>query len=348
MIRPAAISIVTVAVAAMPLAAQQPERHTLAGPRVGVYNLAGQVTIEPGDGPDVVVEVTRGGREAKRLGIVAREGRERRNLMINYPEDDIVYPPMGRGSTGGFTLDGRGGGWGEYTQGQRRRISIRGRGDGLEAWADLRIMVPAGRAVTIYLAVGEALVRNVDGEIAIDVGSADVRAEQTKGLLHVDTGSGNVEVNGATGTVSLETGSGDVTATGFSGTKFEAETGSGNIKVSAIAASTVEANTGSGDINMSRAKAASLELETGSGNIDLMLEADVEQLEVETGSGDVTLRMPDTVGGELRVDTGSGDIEVDFPITLIRRRESMLLATIGDGKGAIRVSTGSGNVLVRR
>ena len=50
------------------LAAQQPERVVLQGRDVAIYNLAGRLRVEGGSGDRVVVEVTRGGRDAGRLG----------------------------------------------------------------------------------------------------------------------------------------------------------------------------------------------------------------------------------------------------------------------------------------
>ncbi|HYR97595.1 MAG TPA: hypothetical protein VEO58_01180, partial [Gemmatimonadales bacterium] len=50
-------------------ARQQPERRTLAGDRVAIYNLAGVMHLDRGTGSDVVVELTRGGRDAGKLQI---------------------------------------------------------------------------------------------------------------------------------------------------------------------------------------------------------------------------------------------------------------------------------------
>ena len=49
------------------LAAQQPERITLDGREVAIYNLVGKLRVEGGTGDRVVVEVIRGGKDAGRL-----------------------------------------------------------------------------------------------------------------------------------------------------------------------------------------------------------------------------------------------------------------------------------------
>lgn len=201
------------------LVAQQAERRALSGDRVAVYNLAGVMRLEPGTGADVVVEVTRGGRDAAKLTIATGPLRGRETLRVIYPDDDLVYRELGGGSNttlrvrddGTFNdRDDRGGHrWSD----EGRRVRIAGSGGGLEAHADVRIAVPTGKRIEIYLAVGEAFVSNVDGDRRVDVASANVTADHMKGSLLVDTGSGDVTVNlpadfGAQ--VDIETSSGEI------------------------------------------------------------------------------------------------------------------------------------------
>ena len=80
------------------LAAQQPERRTLAGSHVAIYNLAGVMRLERGTGSDVVVELTRGGPDAGKLLIATGPLRGRETLRVLYPDDEIVYRELGRGS----------------------------------------------------------------------------------------------------------------------------------------------------------------------------------------------------------------------------------------------------------
>src|SRR5213592_272013 len=77
--------------------AQQPERRTLAGDHVAIYNLAGVMRLERGAGSDVVVELTRGGRDAGKLQVATGPVRGRETLRIMYPDDEIVYRELGHG-----------------------------------------------------------------------------------------------------------------------------------------------------------------------------------------------------------------------------------------------------------
>src|SRR5690606_31833037 len=114
--------------------------------------------------------------------------------------------------------------------GQRVRIS--GSGRGLEAHADLRIQVPEGKSVAVYLGVGKAQISNVSGTILVDVASASVTAERTRGTLIVDTGSGSVSVTDAEGDVGVGTGSGRADVRGVRGPRLIVGTGSGSITAS--------------------------------------------------------------------------------------------------------------------
>lgn len=349
-----------VACLASPIAAQT-SRHALTGDSVAVYNLVGELRVEPGSGSDVVVEVRRGGADAAKLDIQSGPLRGRETLRIIYPEDVIVMPEWGRGwnttlrvrDDGTF---GDGGEWDErggrrgrwFREGREVRITGRSR-SGLDAFADLRVTVPAGKTISVNLGVGKAFVSNVEGNIHVWVASADVAADRTRGTLHIETGSGNVDLRTASGDVALETGSGDVTVSGVQGTSLQLETGSGNVTLTNAKAGTVNVETGSGDIDATASSGDDLSFETGSGNVDVTLVATFRGLSIETGSGDVTLRMPPTVGAEVDLETGSGDIDLGGLTLQVRRIEhDHVIGTMGDGKGRLSVETGSGNVRLQR
>jgi lia operon protein LiaG len=329
-------------------AAAQTAHYVLKGDSVAVYNLVGELRVEPGSGNDVAVEVTRGGADAARLEVQSGPLRGRETLRIIYPDDVISLPDWGHGwnTTLHVRDDGTfGGGDGDNWRREGREVRITGRGRGLEAYADLRVRVPAGKRVAVHLGVGKAFVSNVDGVIQVQVASADVSAERTRGTLKIGTGSGNVDLRDASGDVSLETGSGDVTASNVHGARLKLETGSGNVTLTGADATELKIETGSGDINATGAKGDDLSFETGSGNVDVALTATFRSLAIETGSGDVTLRVPPTIGAEVELDTGSGEIDLGGLTIQVRRlQEDHITGTIGDGRGRLSIETGSGNV----
>jgi hypothetical protein len=207
----------------------QTERFELSGERVAIYNLAGQVTLAPGSGSAVVVEVTRGGQDAGQLRIEQGPIEGRQTLRVIYPDDEISYGELHRGSRTDLRVreDGTFGGGHDRDRGQR--VHIRGEGGGLEAYADLTIRVPAGQTLAVYQAVGEVSASDVNGNLRLDTHSAPVTATNITGDLVVDVGSGWVEVSGVQGSADLDTGSGSVKVTGVSGDHLRVDTGSGNV-----------------------------------------------------------------------------------------------------------------------
>ncbi|MEO8636331.1 MAG: DUF4097 family beta strand repeat-containing protein [Gemmatimonadales bacterium] len=344
MIRPFALTAIVVAA---PLAAQQAERFTLSGPEVAIFNLVGSLSIDQGAGTDVVVTVTRSGRDASQLTVERTTLRSVPSLRVVYPGDRIIYPAMGRGSNTRFTLrdDGTWDGtdWGRHGRGSHE-IEITGSGSGLEASARLQISIPTGRKVTVHLGVGTVDVANVDGTLEVDVSSASISTRATRGSLTLDTGSGNIEVDDHTGNLRLDSGSGDIRVATQKNGELHIDTGSGSVRTSGITTTTLKIDTGSGEIQLGEITATRVSLETGSGSIEARFLTAIEDLKVETGSGDVTLRLPDGLNATVDLETSSGNLTLDFPVQLIRKEENSLRGRIGDGRGRIQVESGSGDI----
>jgi hypothetical protein len=336
---------VSVALLAAPLAGQEVEQ--VAGQDVAVYNLVGRVSVVRGTAADVVVRVTRGGADAAQLTIETGQVRGRSTLRVVFPEDEIVYPAMGRGSN--TTMSVRGDGtFGDAGVGNGDRVRIRGRGDGLEAWADLVIEVPAGRTVSAYLGVGEMEATGVTGDVRLDTGSGGVTATDITGSLVVDTGSGSVSVRGVQGNLRVDTGSGGVQVADVAGDEVELDTGSGRVRASGVEAARLSVDTGSGSVSLEGVSAPVLVVDTGSGSVEIELLTDVDQLDVDTGSGSVTVRAPANLGAMVELDTGSGGIDLDFPLEVTSVRRDRVQGRLGDGQGMIRIDTGSGSIRVVR
>lgn len=331
----------------------QRQEFSLRGQEVALYNIAGSLRVEGGTGDAVRVEITRQGADAARLRVETGPVRGRETLRVIYPGDRVVY----RGATqrsrrwGSRTItrlrvadDGTfDGSWDDRGD----RLEVVSDGSGLDASADIRVIVPAGKSVDLNLAVGDATVTNVEGDIRLDVQAAEVTTSRTKGRLDLDTGSGSVSVTDADGEVTLDTGSGDVTVTGVKGRQLSMDTGSGELRASTIEVEDLGLDTGSGRVTLRGVSARNLSVDTGSGAVEIELTADVDRMDVDTGSGGVTIAVPSSLGAELSVETGSGSIDVDVPITVRRSERRYLSGSIGDGKGRMSIETGSGGVRLR-
>ena len=326
-----------------PLGAQ--ERHVLTGATAFIWNLAGEVRLEPGTGSDVVVEVTRGGDDGRRLDVSASGGR----LRIVYPASDIVYR-AGREGRSSTTLSVRedgtfGGDWGRGG----RRVRVRTSGSGMEAHADLRVQVPPGKRVEVHLALGDVTVENVDGDLRLDVHSASIRTSGTKGRLSLDAGSGSVRVDDAEGELEVDTGSGSTSVTRFSGQLVNVDAGSGSVTLREVTASRVSVDVGSGSVRAEALGTDDLSVETGSGGVEVALTKVPKDTEIDTGSGSVRIELPANTNADLDIQTGSGGISTDFPVTMDKMHRRELRGRIGQGGSRITVSTGSGGVrLIKR
>ena len=342
-IRRAILPLLLLPLTAAPLAGQG-NRYTVSGKDVAIYNLAGTMRIEAGTGSAVIVEVTRGGEDGSKLEVQTGPISGRETLRIIYPSDRIVYPALGRHSQSQLrvrddgTFEGHGG----------RDVRISGDGSGLEAFADLRVLVPAGQRIAINLAAGPITASNVNGELSIDASSSNVEVSGTKGRLSIDVGSGDVKVTGAEGELSIDTGSGNVDLSGLRGGAVGIDTGSGDVTATTLGARTLKVDTGSGNVTLSGVTTEDADIETGSGDIRLDLEGALRSFHGETGSGDVTIRAPATLSAALDIETSSGEIESDFDVAVTRREEDHLVGRIGSGTGRISVDTGSGSVRLLR
>jgi lia operon protein LiaG len=346
----ALLSVAGYLLATSPVSSQQVERYTLPEDEVAIYNLAGDVRMEPGSG-DISVQVTRGGADAAKVKVLRGERDGTETLRFVYPETRIQYAGMSEGSSTQLRVreDGTFGDDHDDHDGDRRKpegrqVTISAGGGGLDAHADLRIRVPQDRRVTLYLAVGKVSVTNVNGDLSFDLASAQVTTSGTRGPLDIDVGSGAVQVTKATGELSIDTGSGAITVSEIRGESISIETGSGEVRASNLRSNQLEINTGSGSIDVTALTAPQVSLQTGSGSVSAALSGEVWNVSVETGSGDITLKVPPTLAADVDIETSSGEIETDFEVAVTRHARDHMTGRIGEGGGKIDIETGSGGI----
>ncbi len=332
-----------------PEAQAQSERRTLSGSSVAIYNLVGNVSVESGRGSDVVVEVTRRGGDARELRIETGEIGGRQTLRVVYPDDDIIYP--GRRDSWGSTEvqvndDGT---WGGKRWRGGRRVRIRSRGRGTEAWADVRILVPTGKSVAAHVAVGELNADGVDGNIALESGSGRTTASNVRGSLSVDVGSGGVTVRDSDlSDLSIDTGSGGVSLSGVVANHCVIDTGSGGVQGDNAACDALDIDVGSGGVRFLDSRSSAVRIDAGSGTVSMTLRNSPRSVNIESGSGGVLLGVPGSLSADIDIETGSGGIETDFMLRTNRVERNHVRGVIGDGAGRIRIETGSGSVKLRR
>jgi len=329
-----------------PASPYEATRYTIGGADVAVYNLLGSLEVVRGEGASVVAEFTLHGKDAARLKIENGPIDGRQTLRVIYPGDRIVEPEFGDHTTSTFRINDDG----TFRDDKRggRRVLISGRGPGIEAGADVRLLVPPGKKVSVYWGHGKASVTRIDADLIVDAAGMPVSATGIRGSLHVDIGSGAVRVEGADAEIWIDTGSGDVAASGIRSKTVAIDTGSGEVTGNDITAESATIDTGSGNIQLVKFKAERVSLDTGSGEVTVEISGETRSLEIDSGSGDVSVMIPKTLGAELSVETGSGGIETNLTMETSVRKHDELVGRIGDGRGRIAIETGSGTVSIRQ
>ena len=325
------------------------ERYTLTGEDVALYNLAGEVHLHATSGDRVVVDVERGGRDAARLEVATGPIGSRQTLRVRYPGDRVSYPSRsGRWRTElRVREDGTFGHDSHRFPGSGRKVEVTSGSSGFEAHADLDIGVPTGTRLAIHLGAGDVEVANVHGQIQVYTQTGRVNARDVKGGLQIGTGSGSVDVNGAAGDLDVDTGSGSVRVAEVKGGVLKVDTGSGGVEVNDARVDDLRVDTGSGHVELAEIDAGDILVDTGSGGVTVDLTSDIANLTVDTGSGGVTLYVPRNLGADFQVGTGGGNIRVDVPHQSRHVERNEARGRIGDGRGRIRVDTGSGSVQIR-
>ena len=331
------------------LAAQQVVRLVPADGRVAIWNLVGNVRVEPGSGNEVEVTITRLGSDASQLETRTGLIGGMQTLRIFHPGDAIRAADAGHlGRRYTTTLRLRDDGRFDAPNNTGRRVRISNDG-GAEASADLVVHVPSGVALDLHVGLGDIGARGSASSLAIETGAGTVRTTETRGPLHIETGSGSVAVARHFGNLDIDTGSGAVDASDIEGgATVSIETGSGSLNVVRCRATDrLRLDTGSGRIVALRIEAATMSLDTGSGSVEVAPNGTAGDLHVETGSGSVTLLAPADFSAELSASAGSGGVQSDLPIEVIRRERGELRGRIGDGRSRVTLETGSGGITLR-
>jgi len=167
-------------------------------------------------------------------------------------------------------------------------------------------------------------------------------------LVNASTGNGDVTINGAGSETTASTGNGSVLVTGTTGA-VRASTGNGEVIVEG-ARGPVKASTGNGDVRVSTSSGP-VDASSGNGDIDVSM-ARLERsaaMRFATGSGRIVVALPENFNADFEGRTGSGNISSELPLRVEGRVDShRLRGTIGDGGERITMTSGSGDILLRR
>ena len=340
------------------------QRFAVSEHRLDIYDVAGHVTLRRGTASDIVVTATQAGPDGSALRFEFDRESDRGVFRVVFPRDvERIADPEGdrNGGRGRTTLRLRADGtFGDDNDGDSpfvRRIRRGLRGDeveiggrgGFRGSANLEILVPAEREIKLHLAAGLVTIDGVTGDVLIDTWGADAVATDIAGSWLFDTASGDVQVTGARGTLRIDTGSGRGTVRTMTGDLLDIDTGSGAVDVTDVRVERFRFDTGSGDVRAERLTARRGVVDTGSGGAEIgFAGGELDDLVIDTGSGHVSLALPPSLNALVSIDTGSGGIRLARTGAVFERRDSDgMVLRFGEGRGRIRIDTGSGGVTIR-
>jgi hypothetical protein len=341
------------------LAVEFEREFTFESKELLVSNMIGHVEVKEGVSDAIRVLVSVRGEDAAEglLEFVTEEG-SKGALAIKFPLDDhtkYTYPALGKDSSTTITFrddSDHGSSWLKkvFSGFGGKKVTVKGKGNGLELWADVTIEVPANRILEVRQGVGEILASGVEADLTLDTHSGQISVENLTGDLLADTGSGRVEAMGVEGEVNIDTGSGSVLVANCHGSEVLVDTGSGSVKAEGVDCKYMLVDTGSGRVEATAIKADKAKIDTGSGSVFLHLDRmGSGRFVIDTGSGSIELVLPSDASAQIMADTGSGSVrnKVAGAVVTVAARDELEM-TVGDGAARVTLDAGSGSITVRQ
>jgi len=356
---PMAFLILFTLLASAALAVEFEREFTFAGKELLVSNMIGEIKVKEGSTDAFRVLVSVRGEDAAEdmLEFVTEEG-SKSALVIKFPLDDhtkYTYPALGRNSSTTITFNeesDHGGSWLKkvFSGFGGKKVTVKGKGNGLELWADVTIEVPARHILEVRHGVGEITAGGLTADLNLDTHSGPISVDNLTGDLLADTGSGRVEAQGVEGEVNIDTGSGSVRVANCQGAEMLVDTGSGSVKAEMVDCKYMLIDTGSGRVEANAIKADKAKIDTGSGSVFLDLDRmGSGRFVIDTGSGSIELVLPADASARIMADTGSGSVrnKVEGAVVTVAARDELEM-TVGDGEARVTLDAGSGSITIRQ
>ena len=305
---------------------EETDRKTLTVGRateLELSNIAGDIMISPGSGPDATIEYTRHGYGD------TREEAKRQLAMLEV----TLNVTEGRGVVS--------------TRYASSGYRDRERGRRIQSSVDYHVTAPPQARIRVKSISGDIQVSRMKGDLALETISGNIRIDSGGRVSLAKTMSGDVDISGITAEEPLVASSvsGTVTLRSLKARYLDINSVSGDVMIKDVACERAELQTLSGNLEYAGRlmKNGRYELKAHSGDIRLLLSGDTGfDVEANSFSGKIRSDLPikNEAEQEQAGEMYAGGVRVRFP------KRAVFRGTYKDGSATIELTTFSGNIVI--
>ncbi len=231
------------------------------------------------------------------------------------------------------------------------KVKLPNRGSWNSKGSELIIHMPASLRINFESISSDVELENLISNVTVKTVSGDIKATELTEHIELSSVSGNIRTKALQGKINLATVSGDIDDSNSSG-RLQLHAVSGEI-TSDSQANEVFVNNVSGNTKLSLTKVDEFRISAVSGDSEISLYLQNNgMVKASSVSGEVALDFQNDVAADFRLKANAGGDLIN-KLTKHRAEEakygpsSKLYFQTGDANGSVRVSTVSGNVIVK-
>jgi DUF4097 and DUF4098 domain-containing protein YvlB len=211
----------------------------------------------------------------------------------------------------------------------------------------------AGPTVLLHSNSGSITAADLKGEAKMVTSFGSITCNTFAGTtLDLKTDSGRIDISDAACRTCLAvTSYGSLACNRVKGDTVKLRSGSGGLDLAAIEAPGLDISTSFGSIKAREITTAKLTAGSGSGGIDIVCTPATPPdltAEVKSSFGSIDFTAPPGFRGQVELRTDFGSIHTALPVTVSGNLDKKkVVGTVGEGKGLLRLQTGSGSISLK-
>ncbi len=211
----------------------------------------------------------------------------------------------------------------------------------------------AGPTVLLHSRSGSITAADLKGEAKAVTSFGSITCSTFSGTtLDLKTESGRIAISDAACRTCLAvTSYGSLACNRIKGDTVKLKSGSGSLDLAAVDTPDLDVSTSFGSVKAREITTAKLTAGSGSGSINIVCtpatSADLTA-EVRSSFGGIDFTAPPRFSGQVDLRTDFGSIHTALPVTVSGNLDKKkVVGTVGEGKGLLRLQTGSGSIDLR-